>query len=285
MIARFDVGTGIEWRLGRLYYYDANDFATLIVTALPLAVFFVQAGRAYLVRLFAGLALAVLTLGFVRAGSRGGLLALVIVAAIIVLRYRAIPLHWRAFATVAVPVVLFATANDQYWRQMRTIVSEADYNRTHEYGRFQIWERGLEYMRDNPLLGLGAGNFQVAEGTISSLADRQNYGIGVRWNAPHNSFVQAGAELGFPGLILFVAIIVAAIVSLNRSDRRLQAGACPGSARAHLTPALTAALVGFVVGAFFLSLAYSEMLYTLIALAAGVQKAIALEPALDDADR
>jgi hypothetical protein len=31
-------------------------------------------------------------------------------------------------------------------------------------------------------------------------------------------------------------------------------------------------LIGFVVGGFFLSLAYSEILYTLIALAVSVQK-------------
>ena len=36
--------------------------------------------------------------------------------------------------------------------------------------------------------------------------------------------------------------------------------------------ALTASLLGFVVGSFFLSLAYSEMLYTLVALSVGVQK-------------
>jgi hypothetical protein len=35
---------------------------------------------------------------------------------------------------------------------------------------------------------------------------------------------------------------------------------------------LTASLIGFAVGAFFLSLAYTEMLYTLIALAVGLQK-------------
>jgi hypothetical protein len=39
-----------------------------------------------------------------------------------------------------------------------------------------------------------------------------------------------------------------------------------------LTQALTASLIGYVVGAFFLSLAYAELLYTLIALAVGVQK-------------
>jgi hypothetical protein len=39
-----------------------------------------------------------------------------------------------------------------------------------------------------------------------------------------------------------------------------------------LTQALTAALIGFVVGAFFLSLAYSELLYMLLAFAAAAQK-------------
>jgi hypothetical protein len=38
-----------------------------------------------------------------------------------------------------------------------------------------------------------------------------------------------------------------------------------------------ASLIGLVVGAFFLSLAYSEMLYTLVALAVALAKAIALE--------
>jgi hypothetical protein len=39
-----------------------------------------------------------------------------------------------------------------------------------------------------------------------------------------------------------------------------------------LAQALAASLVGFMVGSFFLSLAYSEMLYTLIALTVALQK-------------
>jgi hypothetical protein len=44
----------------------------------------------------------------------------------------------------------------------------------------------------------------------------------------------------------------------------------PPSAR--LSECLQAAFVGFVVGGFFLSLAYSDMLYTLAALAVGLAK-------------
>ena len=130
-------------------------------------------------------------------------------------------------------------------------------------------------MLDQPILGVGPGNFQVAEGTLSPFADRQRFGIGVRWNAAHNSFIQVGAELGVPGLVLYVAMIGAACAALRQSSRyeRPLADGLPG--RSRLTPALTAALLGFVVGSVFLSLAYSEMLYTLVALAVGLHKVLA----------
>jgi putative inorganic carbon (HCO3(-)) transporter len=258
VVTRFDLGAGDAWRLGHLYYYDANDFATFVVTALPLGIYFVHAGRRAAVRLFAAAGLVVLTLGFVWSGSRGGFIALFVVVGFIVLRFSAIPLRWRLSATALVAVILLATASDQYWQQMGTITSETDYNHTSESGRLQIWSRGIGYMLQNPVLGLGPGNFQTAEGTLSPLAERQQFGIGVRWNAPHNSFVQIGAELGIPGVALYIAMIASAFLALRGS--------------AALTPALTASLLGFVVGSFFLSLAYSEMLYTLVALSVGVQK-------------
>jgi putative inorganic carbon (HCO3(-)) transporter len=258
VVMRFDLGAGDAWRLGHLYYYDANDFATFVVTALPLGIYFVHAGRRVAVRLFAAAGLGLLTLGFVWSGSRGGFIALFAVVGFVVLRFSAVPLRWRVSATALVALILLATASDQYWQQMGTITSDTDYNHTSESGRLQIWSRGIGYMLQNPVLGLGPGNFQTAEGTLSPLAERQQFGIGVRWNAPHNSLVQIGAELGIPGVALYVAVIASAFRALRRS--------------AALTPALTAALLGFVVGSFFLSLAYSEMLYTLVALSVGVQK-------------
>ena len=258
IVTTFDVSSGDQWRLGHLYYYDANDFATFTVTGIPFGIYFLHAGRRRTTRLTAAAGLVVLTLGFVWSGSRGGFIALAAVASFVVLRFSAIPLGWRLSATALVLVVLLATASDQYWQQMGTITSDQDYNHTSETGRLQIWSRGIGYMLDNPLLGVGPGNFQSAEGLLSPLAQRQQFGIGVRWNAPHNSYVQVGAELGFPGLVLYVAVIASAFFALRHGGR--------------LTPPLSAALLGFVVGSFFLSLAYSEMLYTLIALAVGLRK-------------
>ena len=77
-------------------------------------------------------------------------------------------------------------------------------------------------------------------------------------------------ELGVVGLVLFVMLIVSAFIALRHA--RYRPASPPSSSDSELTQALTASLLGFVVGAFFLSLAYSEMLYTLVALAVGLQK-------------
>ena len=269
VVARFDVAGGGDWRLGHLYYYDANDFATFAVTATPFGIYFLHAGRNAAVRAVAALALAALSVAFVDSGSRGGFLALLAVGVVVVVRFNGIPLRWRVIATALVAVVVLGTASQQYWSQMGTIVSDADYNRTGETGRLQIWGRGIGYMLDHPLLGVGPDNFGAAEGMLSPFAKRQQYGIGVRWSAAHNSFVQVGAELGFPGLAFYVAMLAATFGALRRAAR---ARRWDGGSGLELTQALMAALLGFVVGSIFLSLAYSEMLYTLVALSAAMWK-------------
>jgi O-antigen ligase len=270
VLLRFDVGGGEGWRLGRLYYYDANDFATFAVTAMPLALYFLHApGRASR-RALAAAGLGVLVVAFVRSGSRGGFVALVATGAFVLLRYRAVRLRWRLAALALVALALLGTASDTYWRQMGTIVSDTDYNHTEESGRLQIWWRGIGYMLQHPVLGVGPNNFAAAEGTLSPFAFRQQFGVGVRWNAAHNTFVQVGAELGVVGLALFLALVASAFAALRRAGRADPRVFGPAAPRAELSQAITAALIGFAVGAFFLSLAYAEMLYTLCAFAAAL---------------
>ena len=252
VITRFDLGAGDAWRLGHLYYYDANDFATFAVTALPFGLYFLHAAQRSSTRMFAALSLCVLAVAFVRTGSRGGFIALVAVTAFIVFRYTAIALRWRIAATAIVALVVVGTASDQYWTQMGTILSDADYNRTDESGRMQIWRRGIGYMFRNPVLGVGPGNFQAAEGMLSSFAARQQVGVGVRWNAAHNSYIQVGAELGIPGLVIFLAMIATTFGMLRQLNRSYAAaGDQHEQDVCALTNALTGSLVAFVVGAYF----------------------------------
>lgn len=272
VLSRFELGAD-NWRLAKLYYYDANDLATLIVSAMPLGLYFVLAHRRVVMRLLAAAGVAMLAVGLIRSGSRGGFLALLAIVAYILLGFTTIPARSRVLGLVVILAVAIGSANDRYWTQMQTIVRpNQDYNLTSDGGRMKIWKRGLGYMVDRPAFGVGVSNFQTAEGTISPLARRQERGIGVRWGAAHNSFIQAGAELGIPGVLLLIGVITSAFVSLRRVARYGRSLNPPSHQLSRLAQSLMTALVGFTVGAFFLSLAYSDMLYTLAAFAIALAK-------------
>src|SRR6266566_2296777 len=272
VVSRFQLGAE-DWRLGRLYYYDANDMATLIATAMPLGLYFVLAHRHLVLRLCAGGGLAVLAVGLIRSGSRGGFLALLAVAAFVLLGFTTVPARARVAGLIVILAVAGTSASDRYWAQMQTIVHpHQDYNATSEAGRLKIWARGVGYMVENPVFGVGLLNFQVAEGTISPLAKRQERGIGVLWGAAHNTFVQVGAELGIPGLLLFIGVIATALRSLRRVAAQWTRASPSTDQVARLAQSLMAALIGFIVGGFFLSLGFADMFYTLAALAVALAK-------------
>ena len=278
VLARFQVSDS-SWRLGHLYFtYDANDFATFAVSAIPLALYFTLAERRLSRRLLGASGIATLVVAFVWSGSRGGFLAMLAMAAFLLFRYTMLRARWRILGTAVIAAIFVTTASDRYWTQMGTILKPSeDYNLTVENGRERIWRRGAGYMLSHPLFGVGADNFGVAEGTISYLARLQERGIGVRWNAPHNSFLQAGAELGIPGLFFLLAVVGTAFRSLGRVERLGVVSSRHQRGPPALAQSLKTSLVGFVVGAFFLSLAYSEMLYALVALAVALGKVMSFD--------
>jgi len=277
VLSRTSFQLGAEGRMERLYFYDSNDFATYTVTALPLGFYFASTGRRRL-RLIACAGIAVLAVGFVWSGSRGGFLALLAVVAYFLLRYTTVKRSWRWSAVVAVGVVLTAAAGDTYWTRISTVLSPTkDYNLTDEQGRVRIWRRGLGYMIEHPVLGVGAGNFPRAEGTISPLVARQPRGRSLKWGPPHNSYVQVAAELGVPGFLIFIGFLVHVFRGLRAALPPTAARPPTSSGRSPVGPArlaqsLTASLIGFLVGAFFLTLAYHDILFSLAGIIVGLRQ-------------
>lgn len=269
VLMRFDITSSGDWRLGHLYYYDANDFATVSVASMPIGMYLARRTHSWR-RVLSVLALIVLSITIVRSGSRGGFLALVSTVTFVVLGVRAISFGRRVAAVAIVGFVLLVFASERYWAQMGTILSKTDYNQTEETGRLQIWERGIGYVMTHPILGVGVDNFGAAEGMLAPFAGRQQYGVGVKWNAPHNTFLQVAAEMGLPALAFFIAMVVTAFRGLapQRRARVLPPPPVPTA----LKQALRASILGYMVGAMFLSLAYIEALYVLVAMAIAVMK-------------
>ncbi len=281
ILVQFNLGD--SWRLGNLITYDANDFAVFVASAVPLGVYFLgDGGRSLRTKVLVGAGMAIMGVAFVQSGSRGGFVAMAAVVVFLLVRHRAVPLRWRIGGISLAGLTAAAFASRAYWDQMSTILKPVqDYNFTAETGRLQIWKRGLGYLWENPVFGVGPSNFPVAEGVLSPLAFRQDYGIGVPWTAPHNSFLQVAVELGIPGLLIFLALLGSVFVALVRIEtfhgrkgepRRTGRDERRWGDRAGLAQALMGSLVAFLVGAVFLSLAYSAMLFALLALSAALWK-------------
>jgi O-antigen ligase len=268
--------TGEVERLSGLYGYDPNDLSLVLVVGLPLTLFAVQTSRGVM-RVVSILTMVGIGATIAFTGSRGGFLALAAVGAALLVFLTQVSLIKRAAFVFAVASAVLLAAPQGYWERLGTIASPTrDYNWDSVYGRRQITLRGLKYMLEHPLTGLGIGNFPRAEGTISDFARNFEDRIGrrVRWAAAHNSYVEAGAELGIPGLILWTCLVWGGIVSTLRTRRRVPKTWAKGNQDQRIvfyaSLYIPVALIGFAVGAAFLSFAYLPQVYYLAALTAGL---------------
>lgn len=265
-----------------VYSFDANDIGTLASAGIGIALMFFFGRRGLLKYVGAATAL-VLVAAIARTGSRGGFLGLIAVGLGFTL-FGATQVWKRVLFILVAAGGLILAAPPKYWEQMQTSFREDDYNRTDPTGRVAIWKRGFGYMLSHPLTGVGVGQFSRAEGTISPLAREHRPGMpGVKWTAPHNSFVEIGAEMGFPGLALFSGLVLGGIVGMLRLRRRVPASWREGTEEErflyHAPTGLALAMLGFAVGGSFVSFAHLDLVYIIGALMAGTY--VCVRQALD----
>jgi O-antigen ligase len=251
--------------------YDPNDTAVLFLVSIPVALYLAnRPGARSLVWYAAAL---VMVVSIVKTGSRGGLLGMgAMLAALVLLAPPRQRTRLFGAGFVAALAFLFAVQSNPALRARFGSTFEKDYNRTATNGRVELWKRGMHYMVTHPVTGVGINNFSVAELGIGTELKKQQGITDRRMFTAHNSFVQVGAELGFPGLLAFLAVLATSARGLWRIRRR--AVRDRESARvldeAALASAVITSIVGLTVGGFFLSLAYSPMTYFTYALAAAV---------------
>jgi O-antigen ligase len=254
---RLDPGAGM---------YDSNDMAAMLALTFPLAMDLARTQRGRMRLLMAGAALLLVAV-ILASGSRGGLLGLGMGAVVFALGMKGSS-RLAAVAGIALAVAGLWTFSPSFQTRVESMTNlEDDYNLTDEVGRKAVWERGRQYIRENPVLGVGAGNFPVAEGEYF----RVTY-VGLRggkWSSAHNAYIQAYAELGLIGGTLFVAML---LYGLLRGWRLWRGVRLADGGLAH-RPELLAGLAAFMMSGIFLSHAYFLPLMALLGLVAVVDGA------------
>lgn len=88
--------------------------------------------------------------------------------------------------------------------------------------RLNVWSASLEIWEDNPIIGVGAGNWKtIAPAYFNDFGfDKQQ----LNWFRPHNDFLWVLTEKGMAGLIFYLLIFIASLYyifkTINQSENK-----------------------------------------------------------------
>lgn len=245
---------------------DPNDFAYLLVTVMPLAVYLVVAdrGRRWLWTC-CSLVMVAAVLATLSRGALVGVAALLLWA----LGTRRLPVTGVLAAVgVAVGVLVLGLT---LWRPLidERLEAKGRYAQTNVESRQALWSAAARMAGDHPLTGVGPGRFGA-----ESPEYLVNEPLGLEDPVVHNSYLEIIAECGFPALVAFMLFLVGTWRLARRARERSKADGDVDGQR--LALAVQASLVVALTSANFLSVQIAVPLWLLGGLAV-VLNARALE--------
>jgi O-antigen ligase len=267
----------LQWRES---FGNPNDLAALTLLPLGIAAALLR-DRSRWIRWGALASVVVLPALILLSQSRGGILALALFGILTLLGER------RRLRTLAllglVGVGIMLSAPTGAWERMEDLVTayragdvgQADSSAEQ---RMTIWRVATDVIRENPTTGVGLGAYSQAHGEHAATSPEYSLAAGNR--DVHNTFLGVLAETGWPGLLLFLALLINVIRDSIRTRRRLR-GAASDQLR-YLEFALYAYLLAGVFGTFFhLTFLYLH-LALIVAFASVLRRQVHFETASAD---
>jgi putative inorganic carbon (hco3(-)) transporter len=139
--------------------------------------------------------------------------------------------------------------------------------------RLTYWKAGIDMARNHPVFGIGYGNWLRYYG--------QNYSelSGGTVQMPHNIFIQALAELGFTGLVVFVITVIAALLTNRDTRRRAVASTGPPHTFAlFIAFGMDGALIAYLVAGFFVTVLYYPFFWVNLGLTVALNLVVRQRP-------
>ena len=203
--------------------FNENDLGVTLALGIPMAWFLgLKSGGWKRNMCFAYVPLAALATALT--GSRGGAVVSIVALAIIPATVNRTLRRWAALAiaTMAAGAAIAYLVPEGTWNRLLSIQEEVTSGTL--TNRTVIWAAGWQVLKENFLVGVGAGAFPTAVAQV------------LNWHiAAHNALLSVATELGIIGLLLFGAVPGLAAVQAKR---------CPQETRAFVWILLASWLVG-----------------------------------------
>jgi putative inorganic carbon (HCO3(-)) transporter len=240
------------------FFKNSGEFGIQMCIFLPLIVAFILALGDYWPRWGRWVAWAVAgtaITGIVASSSRGALVGLAGVALWMLLKSR------HKFRGLVATVIFAAVVYGITPAEQKTRFQNIGQDNT-SISRTTNWKDGIEIMNQYPLLGIGYANWRKYHAV--------NYGTDL---LPHNVFIEAGSELGYSGLLAFLALIWCTFALNSRTRRLAKKFPVEGRFMSRMAHGLDGALVGFLVSGFFVTVLYYPFFWINLAMTVALNNA------------
>lgn len=224
------------------WFANSGEFGVEMCVFFPLALFFFLSLKGNWPRwkqaFFLSLPALALS-GMVSSSSRAAILGGAVTLAWMLLKSKR-----RVLAAVTIGMTAFLLyallPAEQLTRFDRAGEDKTSINRTVR------WEKGLKMAEMYPALGVGYGNWSVADKEI----------FGGTGDFCHNIFIESVSELGYCGLAVFVLLIIYTLVNNHRTRKILRVRNMENGFLFSMAHGLDGALVGYLVSGFFVTVLY-----------------------------
>lgn len=244
---------------------DGNYFSTSAALVLPFVFLMIFHTKKLWEKLFFSVCLLLSLPSIMLTGSRGGTVAAAAALLYVFLHLRHGARNLILVSMLTLPLAIFLPASP-----IHRFLHPRERGFSTEEFRLQAWMAGLRMFETHPLFGVGLGNFKIL---MPKYADPD---VQVDTIA-HNTYVEYLAELGPVGLLLFLAITFFAFRSLRKVRRRTRGTGPPSSL--HLSAlALESGMIGYMLGACFLSSEYEKFLWVVIFLSICLPRLVSPRP-------
>jgi probable O-glycosylation ligase (exosortase A-associated) len=237
---------------------DNNSYGIGLVTATGLACFLTWHDEKWWRKAVGLVSAAFMVHAILFSFSRGGMLGLAIMAVTGFLIMPKRKKEYLAFALALVITLAFA-GKDVRERFASTFASKEQRDTSAE-SRLELWSACCDTMMKYPIFGVGPDHMPLR---------MDQYGFR-KGKEAHTLWLNVGAELGIPALILLMSYYGLCVIRLWPIAVGKRAVADPWLA--YLARAVVAGLCGFAVSAQFVALDFLEIPYYVALLGAGVLK-------------